>query len=261
MTYEHLYHFSITCRYPVRSAVPVRLTFPIGISEKKYRPAGQSFPDMKKTINSSDYRDYVIKNGKFIGAFEEMYQNIDDPWCIGDAKDIQYDMILYLLEKYRIFPSRILDIGCGKGAFSSILKQKRPDAVILGIDISPTAIKKAKEKYSRNGLSFQDIDICKTYTELDTKFDLIIMSQLVWYILPEFESIVNKLIGSNLSENGFFIINQAFYSPEDQTYGKEIISTVQDLLGLVRASPTEIIETNRFSNHNAVILYSNCPQI
>ncbi len=26
------------------------------------------------------YKNYVIKNGKFIGKFEEMYQKFNDPW-------------------------------------------------------------------------------------------------------------------------------------------------------------------------------------
>ena len=26
------------------------------------------------------YQDYVIKNGKFVGEFEKMYQNHEDPW-------------------------------------------------------------------------------------------------------------------------------------------------------------------------------------
>ena len=26
------------------------------------------------------YQDYVIKDGKFIGKFEEMYQKFEDPW-------------------------------------------------------------------------------------------------------------------------------------------------------------------------------------
>jgi len=30
--------------------------------------------------NPHDYHDYVFKDGKFIGAFEEMYLNVDDPW-------------------------------------------------------------------------------------------------------------------------------------------------------------------------------------
>ncbi len=35
------------------------------------------------------YQDYVIKDGKFIGRFEEMYQKFEDPWnqkaCIADS--------------------------------------------------------------------------------------------------------------------------------------------------------------------------------
>ncbi|MCB0782118.1 MAG: hypothetical protein KDC03_21740, partial [Flavobacteriales bacterium] len=29
---------------------------------------------------ASDYHDYVIRDGQFIGAFEEMYRNVADPW-------------------------------------------------------------------------------------------------------------------------------------------------------------------------------------
>ena len=26
------------------------------------------------------YQDYVIRDGKFVGKFEEMYQKFDNPW-------------------------------------------------------------------------------------------------------------------------------------------------------------------------------------
>ena len=26
------------------------------------------------------YQDFVIKNGEFVGKFEDMYQNFKDPW-------------------------------------------------------------------------------------------------------------------------------------------------------------------------------------
>lgn len=51
-----------------------------------------------KRINSKDYHDYVFKDGKFIGAFEEMYQNVEDPWHHGDATAIYYDKDLYLIQ-------------------------------------------------------------------------------------------------------------------------------------------------------------------
>ena len=28
------------------------------------------------------YKDFIIKDGKFIGKFEEMYKKFDDPWLL-----------------------------------------------------------------------------------------------------------------------------------------------------------------------------------
>ena len=35
---------------------------------------------MEPTKTELDYKDYVIKDGKLVGAFEEMYQKVDNPW-------------------------------------------------------------------------------------------------------------------------------------------------------------------------------------
>ena len=31
-------------------------------------------------IKNKNYQDLVIKNGKFIGKFNDLYQNFNDPW-------------------------------------------------------------------------------------------------------------------------------------------------------------------------------------
>ena len=39
------------------------------------------------------YLDYVIKDGKFIGQFEEMYKNVSDPWKLlskNKSKNLNY---------------------------------------------------------------------------------------------------------------------------------------------------------------------------
>ena len=145
-----------------------------------------------RRIKSKDYHDYVIKNGKFIGAFEEMYQNIEDPWHHGDATAIHYDMILYLVNRYKIctMGGEILDLGCGKGAFTSRLKKELPLAHVLAVDIAPTAIRKAREKYGHLGICFKSMNIQKSYRSIRKKFDFIVMSQLMWYILPNFKKVV-----------------------------------------------------------------------
>lgn len=210
-----------------------------------------------RRIKSKDYHDYVIKNGKFVGAFEEMYQNIEDPWYHGDAAAVQYDMALYLLNRYKICVKggEILDLGCGKGAFTSRLKRKLPLTHVLAVDIAPTATRKAREKYGHLGIDFKVMDIQKSLRSIRKKFDLIVMSQLMWYILPNFKKVVNHLAGKNLKRGGYLLVNQTFYRPEEQKYGKEFVSSIQDMLRLIRMNVVEIIELNRLSNHNAIILF------
>lgn len=212
-----------------------------------------------REIASDKYRDYVIRDGKFIGAFEEMYRRIEDPWHIGDATEIQYDIILALLAHYRICESggEILDLGCGKGSFTARLRKFRPEARIRAVDISRTAIEKARSQYGSVDIDFSVMDIQTGLERFDCAFDLVILSQMVWYILPRFQEIADRIFTSVLRGGGFLMINQAFYKPEEQRYGKEIISTVDDLLGLVGKEPLAILESNRFTNHNAIILYHN----
>jgi len=214
---------------------------------------------MKQTrrIKSKDYHDYVIKNGKFIGAFEEMYQNIEDPWHHGDATATQYDIALYLMNRYNVCArgGEVLDIGCGKGAFTARLKKQIPSAHILAIDIAPTAIKKAKEKYGDLGIDFKVCDIQNEYQSITQEFDLIVMSQLMWYVLPKFEKIVTHLKEHNLKSGGYLLVNQTFYAPHEQKYGKEFVSSVEDMLRLMKMDIVEMTELNRLGNHNAVILF------
>ncbi len=95
------------------------------------------------------YHSYVfdIENRKFVGNFEEMYQNeskqIFDSWHQEDSRQIQRKVALSLLENFNF--SHIVDLGCGKGSVTHLLKKLNNK--VLGIDISETAIKFAQERY------------------------------------------------------------------------------------------------------------------
>ncbi len=199
--------------------------------------------ELDRQTKSKDYHDYVIKDGKFIGAFEEMYQNVDDPWHHGDASDIQYDLALHLTNKHGICKGGglVLDIGCGKGAFSARLKHQMPKAHILAVDISPTAIRKAEQKCGRFGIKFQVMDIQKEYKNITERFDLIVRS----------------LARRALKSDGHLLINQCFYKPEEQRYGKETVATIEDMLNLVNLEVVGMIELNRLINHDAIVLFKN----
>ncbi len=209
------------------------------------------------SIKSEDYHDYFIKDGKFIGAFEQMYQKVNDPWHHGEATAIQYDLALYLIDRWNICSQggSVLDIGCGKGAFTARLKKQMTAAKILAVDVAPTAIKKAKEKYGQMGIDFRTMDIRKEHKNINGEFDLIVISQLMWCVLPEFHTIVNYLCENSLKNGGHLLINQAFYKPDVQKYGKEIVSTIEDMLSLIKLEVLEMIETNRLTNHDAIVLF------
>ena len=51
------------------------------------------------------YQDFVIKNGKFIGKFEDMYKKISDPWNLlrknNKTKNLNYLVIYNYCEQIR----------------------------------------------------------------------------------------------------------------------------------------------------------------
>lgn len=53
------------------------------------------------------YQDFVIRNGEFVGEFEEMYQRFEDPWEQTKRELYSSDkaVALNLIQKY----------GCKKG--------------------------------------------------------------------------------------------------------------------------------------------------
>lgn len=52
-------------------------------------------------------------------------------------------------------PRRILDIGCGTGSGTVLVKQKFPDAEVIGLDLSPYMLVVAEQKAQTAGLSIQ----------------------------------------------------------------------------------------------------------
>lgn len=133
-----------------------------------------------------------------------------------------------------------------------------PEANILAIDISLTAIQKAKAKYGNLGIDFRVKDIQKEYMSFtEDSFDFIVMSDIMWYILPNFEKIVCGLKKS-MKDNGYLLINQAFYASGKQKYGTEIVSSVEDMLQLIPLDAVVTIETGggaRLKDHTVTVLF------
>lgn len=139
--------------------------------------------------NERPYHKYVFDttNRKFVGAFEDMYRAEDsegfDSWQQDEVNHRWIRLALAILAD-RAFDS-ILDIGCGKGVFTSQLKT--PTNHITGLDISPTAIKKAKLRFPH--IDFRVIDVNDPalleehiFDNGTARFDLVVIKGVLAYL-------------------------------------------------------------------------------
>jgi 2-polyprenyl-3-methyl-5-hydroxy-6-metoxy-1,4-benzoquinol methylase len=93
------------------------------------------------------YQDYVIKDGALVADFEGLYQSFDDPWhqsisvhTDDTRRKIALDWPQRLKNNGNV--EKIIELGCGFGHFTERLR--RQGFSVTGVDISKTAIEKAK---------------------------------------------------------------------------------------------------------------------
>jgi SAM-dependent methyltransferase len=205
---------------------------------------------------SQDYHDYFIKDGVHIGKYEEMYQNVEDPWYIDkQGRRLDMEAALTVLRHQRRRFAKVLDIGCGTGFFSNLLREV-VEGQIWASDISATAVRKARERYP--GINFFVLDAGQA-EELefdDHFFDLIVMAQTLWCVLENLDQVL-ALFKRYLAPDGLLFISQHFLQPGEQGYGAEIVATPDDLFRHLERAGFEIkdvLETNRRLNHHAAIV-------
>jgi trans-aconitate methyltransferase len=132
------------------------------------------------------YHKYVfdLENRTFIGDFETMYQNESkenfDSWHQDDTRQLQRKIDLAILEDYNF--SNVIDIGCGKGSLTHLLKKRNNN--VLGIDISQTAIEIATERFPDINFAVMDINNIDNYNQLVNKgeVNLVFTSEVFSYI-------------------------------------------------------------------------------
>lgn len=91
-----------------------------------------------------------------------------------------------MIDRIRCQPRRILDLGCGTGSTTLLLKQAFPDAEVIGLDLSPYMLVVADEKAQKAGLSIQFRQGHAERTGFpDSSFDLVTASLLFHETPPE----------------------------------------------------------------------------
>ena len=84
-----------------------------------------------------------------------------------------------LIDAVRVKPRRIIDLGCGTGSTTLMLKQAFPEAEVVGLDLSPYMLVVADMKAQKAGLNIQWLhSSAQSVPFPDASFDLVASSLL-----------------------------------------------------------------------------------
>jgi SAM-dependent methyltransferase len=200
--------------------------------------------------------DYIFKrksanNIEFVGDFEGLYSNEDNPWSQSQedtARDepmsyfYGYSRPLYLrfLKKILKSNSIVAEIGCGLGETTALLANNTSNIEFFGVDISQTAIEKAIVRHKK--IDFFCGDILKGPTF--KKANVIILSNMLWYVLHDLENLRENIERSfkQSGESRYLVVQNALLKG-DQSYGKEKVSSIGDMTDLF----IELFSKDRFT--------------
>lgn len=170
------------------------------------------------------YQDYVIKEGRYIGRFEEMYRNSSEvPWHQDQTVNAIFSDLTVAILRYRQVTS-LLDVGCGLGYMANRLYQEIPQLSggrVVGLDVSPTAITTAQTMFPH--IEFY----VGTLNELATneKFQVVVSKDVLWYVLDDLPGYLQAL--ASRSSNWVYI-GQSF--PENRPfYGEDVLPDAEGL--------------------------------
>jgi SAM-dependent methyltransferase len=167
---------------------------------------------------------------EFVGDFESLYRNDDNPWDqsgdIGEMSHYYKNSRKRLIrEIVKISPDSLLEIGCGLGYVTKYILDENSNCDVFGMDISKTAISKAKKKFPN--IEFIEGDIRSAGLKMHKKYDIIILNQLLWYVLTSLKQSIENCT-SMLNPEGKIIVSQAFLKTP-QKYGKDICDGFEGL--------------------------------
>ena len=187
-------------------------------------------------------QDYIFRKKnkalQFVGDFEGFYKDVNDPW--GQKGTDRRLKAYYAYSRSHLVQTlrrllcssrktNILEVGCGLGYVAVYLqKSLGMKFKVTGIDISPTAVQKAQSRFP--DLSFKVADITSSSFKESGRYDVVIMSQILWYVLENFPQVFTN-VRSLLKPNGYLVFVNAFI--RDQKYGRDIVDGFDGLVGYV----------------------------
>lgn len=151
-----------------------------------------------------------------------------DPWNQSNINDIYYNYTRnHIIDciNNKTQGKNILEIGCGNGFSVNYYHSIIPNKNFTGCDVSKIAIEKATTKYPN--INFFQYDVRKKFDKKN-KYDVIIISDLLWYIINDLKICVNNAL--EMLENDGKLIYYNDFMVDNQRFGKDIIDGFDGLV-------------------------------
>ncbi len=119
---------------------------------------------------------------------------------------------------------KILDIGCGDGYLTSLIRDQVPDGSVTGIDLSPSMIAFASDRFKKDHLSFRVLDARQL--DYNGQFDLVTSFTTLHWIPDQLE--VLQGIEMGLKSGGKMIADMPTALPKPMFQAVEEIMAKQE---------------------------------
>lgn len=138
---------------------------------------------------SRPYHKFVFQGPGNVCMFEDMYKAEDtegfDAWGARDPRHLRMRLVKEILADYNF--KYVLDIGCGIGSVTVSLK--RANNHVIGIDVSQTAIEKARQTYPDIAFrAMSALDIKGPFGQYD-----LISVQMAFAYIPGWQRVLETL--------------------------------------------------------------------
>jgi SAM-dependent methyltransferase len=170
------------------------------------------------------YQDYVIRDGRFIGEFEEMYLDFDNPWeqTKREQRASEKFVAIHLLQGLGV--RKVLELGSGLGQFTAALAFAGFD--VRGIEVSPTAVEKARKQHPELDFQVGDVLDFEKYREFDP--DAVVMAEITWLVLDQLDELLRFL---RREYRGRYLVHLLYtYGPGVQQYGRSYFTSLAEIL-------------------------------
>jgi SAM-dependent methyltransferase len=178
-----------------------------------------------------DYHDYVFKDGRFVGAFDEMYRfSKGIPWDQDKRCNDWYAEVGVMMLRDKGPYSSILEMGGGLGYFADKLRRYalRGGGTMHSFDVSAEAVRRASEMHP--GIEFWVEDVTRSTYAPRQRYDLVVIRDVFWYVFEHIHTVVEN-IARSVKPQGHVYVCQSFPALDRPFVGKETIPNPDALLG------------------------------